>query len=61
MSDPPLSDIDFKIKMAWVWSPLWTTLKIHLWLRNSVEMQEIRPHAFGADHANDPNFVKGKG
>ena len=21
MSDPPLSDIDFKNKMAWVWSP----------------------------------------
>jgi len=21
MSDPPLSDIDFKTKMAWLWSP----------------------------------------
>ena len=57
MWDPPLSDIDLKIKMAWVW----TTLKIHLWLQTSVEMQELRPHAFGADHANDPNIVKGKG
>lgn len=27
----------------------------------SVELQENRPHAFGADHANDLNIVKGKG
>jgi len=27
MSDPPLCAIDFKNKMEWVWSPLWTTLK----------------------------------
>ena len=27
----------------------------------SVDLKENRPHTFGADHANDQNFVQGKG
>ena len=34
MSDPPLSDIDFKIKMEWVSIILKTTLGCdHLWIK----------------------------
>ena len=45
MSDPPLSDIDFKNKMAWVWTTLKTDFK-KIWSLNQTYGDKILKEIF---------------
>ena len=52
MSDPTLSDIDLKNKIAWVW----TTLNRHIWIL--VKMNLDSPKSFQANHSVQKTMVK---